>query len=362
MQKESVLAEGPGGMLWAALLRAEGFRGAVTVLPYLNPRQWRDVAMLSFYRRFAGERDRVFVGSTPSANVYRRLGVAAQVGEPFGVDQGVFRKKPNPHATAHAFRIPDGRKLLYAGRIQPDKDLYSLLRVAFRAQILFPDLRAIIASDAVDEDYLNLLRDMTSTLAVHWILNPTRDQLADLYNLADVFVTAATSCFETFGRAPAEALACGTRTIAPRYDGFVEVLAQPGGTLVDVVVGEDGPRVDEERLLRSIYDVLSSTRPPSSDEISAAALRRFGRSHTIRLLAHLTSTAPSEVQPAALPARSFALPPAWLDALSEMDRLPQSEVTSWMWTHEAHARLCDHDAEFVKSVRLNLCDPANFSN
>jgi len=64
------------------------------------------------------------------------------------------RSKPNPDAAARAFNLSDGRKLLYAGRIQPDKDLYSLLRVALRAQILFPDLQIIIASDVVDEDYL----------------------------------------------------------------------------------------------------------------------------------------------------------------------------------------------------------------
>jgi hypothetical protein len=32
MRKDSVLAEGPGGMLWAALLRSEGFRGVAVRL------------------------------------------------------------------------------------------------------------------------------------------------------------------------------------------------------------------------------------------------------------------------------------------------------------------------------------------
>ena len=73
----AVVAEGPGGFLWASLLRAHGFSGTVTVLPYLNPRRWQDVAATCVYRRFAAPGDRIFLGSSPSAAVYRGLGVDA---------------------------------------------------------------------------------------------------------------------------------------------------------------------------------------------------------------------------------------------------------------------------------------------
>src|ERR1044071_9611703 len=65
-----IVFEGPGGFLWAALLRARGFSGTATILPYVNPRRWDDVAAAAVYRHFARADDRVFVGSTPSAGVY----------------------------------------------------------------------------------------------------------------------------------------------------------------------------------------------------------------------------------------------------------------------------------------------------
>ena len=87
-------------------------------------------------------------------------------------------------------------------------------------------------------------RLFTQERRVRLVVNPNREQLADLYSAADVFATASTSHYETFGRAPAEALACGTVAIAPRYDGFVDVLAQPGGRLVDVEFEDDLPRAN----------------------------------------------------------------------------------------------------------------------
>ena len=227
----AVVAEGPGGLLWAALLRARGFAAPVTVLPYLNPRGWHDVAAAALYRRSATAADRIFVGSTPSAAVYRALGVAARVGEPFGVDDARFAVRPGAATTLAELSIPPGRVLLFAGRAQPDKDLYRLVRVGLKARLLFPDLRIVVATHVVDPSYLE---PVGATDGVHVVVDPTPDRLADLYNAADVFVTASTSHFETFGRAPAEALCCGTPAVAPRYDGFAEVLDQAGGTLVDV--------------------------------------------------------------------------------------------------------------------------------
>src|SRR6185436_2805586 len=209
-----VVAEGPGGFLWAAILRAHGFAGGLTILPYLNPRRWFDVACAAAYRSCADPRDRVLVGSTPSARIYRALGLRAQVGEPFGVDCRRFGPRADAGAIAWAMGIPRGRLLLFAGRAQPDKDLYRLLRVGLRARLLFPDLQLVIASHVVDDDYVAVLRGaLGAEQGVHLVIDPTADQLAALYSAADVFATAATSAFETFGRAPAEALVSGTPAV-----------------------------------------------------------------------------------------------------------------------------------------------------
>lgn len=354
----SAVLEGPGGFLWAAVLRAHGFAGSVTVLPYLNPHRWRDVAAVALYRRFAQPGDHVFLGSGPSAAVYASCGIGAAVGEPYGIDDELFRLRPEAERTRRELGIPPGRMLLFAGRAERDKDLYRLLRVGVKAQLLFGDLQLVIASHVVDEAYLAAARErLGGSAGVHFVTGLGREQLADLYSSADAFVTASTSHFETFGRAPAEALACGTAAIAPRYDGFAEVLDQPGGTLVDLDPSSATPAVDEEGLLRAVYDTLSAPRRPAAREVSAAARRRLGRSHTIRLLDYLAGRAARRPgAPAGPPTPE--LPGAWRRPLGEIARRPPREALAWFWDGCDHGRLGAEDAEFAGAVRRSLCVPA----
>jgi glycosyltransferase involved in cell wall biosynthesis len=360
----AVVTEGPGGFLWAALLRARGFSGTVTVLPYLNPRRWYDVAAICLYRRFAAPGDRVFLGSSPSAAVYRCLGVDASVGEPYGIDDQVFGLRPGAAARVRdQLRIPPGRMLLFTGRAQPDKDLYRLLSVGLKARLLFPDLSIVIASHVSDPEYLATARQMLGADAgVHFVADPGRELLADLYNAADLFVTASTSHFETFGRAPAEALACGLPAVAPRYDGFAEVLAQPGGTLVDVHVDEatGAPYLPGELLLRAVYDVLSSPRPPRHD-VAAAARRRFGRSGTIGLLGYLAGETVRDL-PAGTGAVSLArarveLPREWRRPLAQILKGEPMDALRWFWHDCDQVGLSSFDGQFAVRVRQSLCVP-----
>jgi glycosyltransferase involved in cell wall biosynthesis len=364
----AVVAEGPGGFVWAALLRAHGFAGIVTVLPYLNPRRWHDVAAAAVYRRFADPRDRIFLGSTPSAALYRACGVAASVGEPYGIDDRLCKPRPAATRVRAQLDIPPGPLLLFAGRAQPDKDLYRLLRVGLKARLLFPDLQVVIASHVVDPGYLSAARgQLGADSGVHLVNDLSFDQLADLYHTADVFVTAATSHFETFGRAPAEALACGTPTVAPRYDGFAEVLAQPGGTLVEVMLDEAGrPVVAEDRLLRAVYDVLTSP-PAARSQIAATATARFGRTTTIQLLRYLTGSAnapvpgtpeppePEHIEP--VPPAPVTLPAEWRDPLTQIARREPQDALAWFWQGCDHHRLAVHDDAFAAQVRRLLCVP-----
>jgi len=360
----AVVAEGPAGFLWAAILRTAGFTGQVTVLPYLNPRRWYDVGATAVYQRFAHPRDRVYLGSPPSAALYRACGVNACVGEPYGIDDMLFAPRRPASGTRQAFGIPSGRLLLFAGRLQPDKDLHRLLRVGLKARLLFGDLQIVVASHVVDPAYLTDLRErLSGEPGVHFILDPAPEQLADLYNLADVFVTAATSHFETFGRAPAEALACGLPVVAPRYDGFTEVLAQPGGTLVDVDIDASTgtPVADEDKLLRAVYDVLSSPCPPCRADVAAQARSRFGRSRTIRLLDHLVAAEPAppiamshtDLVPAAV-----ELPVAWREPLAAIARGTPIQALSWFLHDCDHDNLAAEDETFAARVRWALCQPA----
>ena len=360
-----LIAEGPAGLLWTAVLRRFGFKGGATVLPYLNPCRWQDVAGAAVYDRFKDPRDRVYVGSTPSARIYRRLGIQAQIGEPFGIDDRRFHPRPHAADVLRRLNIPRGRLLLFVGRAQPDKDLYRLLRAGLKARILFPDLQIAIASHVIDESYIAILRrELGPDSGVHLIERPSNEDLADLYCAADVFVTAATSHFETFGRAPAEALASGTPVVAPRYDGFAEVLDQPGGRLVGIAMEESGPHVREDELLRAVFDVLSANDGPPAAQLSEAAHRRFARSRTIELLAHVvgnTDAPPIDLSDAS----PMVLPAAWDDELRRLAALPAGAALDRVWNGHRDAaafhgvNLSRGNGRFIDAVRRALCVTAS---
>jgi glycosyltransferase involved in cell wall biosynthesis len=353
LRMPAVVLEGPGAFLWVAVLRAHGFAGAVTVLPGLNPRGWRDVLATAMYRRCADRRDRVFAGSRPSAALFSALGVEADVGDPYGVDDRLFRLRPEAYRVRSELDLPNGRLLLYAGRAEQDQDLYSFLQVGLKARLLFPDLGVVVASQVVDDEYLTpVLKNVDDTSGVHIVSDPSRRQLADLYNISNVYLTASTRRFETFGRTPAEALTCGCPSVAPRYDGFVEVLAQPGGTIVDPKIDAvDGtPRADESALLRAVYDVLTVRGGPSREDIADAARRRFGRTQTMGLLRNLVDGSRRRPGCAVEPA-CVELPDAWRKRLAVLAEQPLAAALDWCWDQTEHDRLAEDDGEFEIQVR-----------
>jgi glycosyltransferase involved in cell wall biosynthesis len=355
----AVLLEGPGGFVLAAVLRAQGYTGAVTLLPGLNPRGWRDVLGTAVYRRYADRRDRVFVGSRPSASLFSALGLEVDVGEPDGVDDRVFRIRPEAERVRSELDLPPGRLLLYAGRVQQDKDLYSVIQIGLKARLLFPDLSVVVASQMMDDGYLApVLKNLDDGSGVHFARRPSPRQLADLYNIADVCLTASTSRYETFGRAPAEALVCGCPSVAPRYDGFVEVLAQPGGTIVDPKIDTvDGtPRADEFGLLRAVYDVLTSNRRPAREDIADVARRRFARPQTMGLLRNLLDGSPRRPGSVVAPA-DLEFPVPWRERLATLSRRSQDDALAWCWRETEHDRLAEQDGEFEVQVRRALCVP-----
>jgi glycosyltransferase involved in cell wall biosynthesis len=283
------------------------------------------------------------------------------VAEPFGIDDRVFQKRTDTGPVLDHLRVPArGPLLLFAGRCEPDKDLHRLLSVALKAGLLFPELRVVLASHHVDRAYASALsRILKSEERVSLVLNPTREQLAALYCAATLFATASTSHFETFGRAPAEAMACGTMAIAPRYDGFAEVLAQPGGCMVDLEFEQGAPRASEASFLRAIYEALSFPPRASGEEIARTAQHRFGRARTLRTLQYLASPFPqpepsgSELNEGTAPC-TLNVPDEWRAAMRRIELLNPGAALALLWEDRelrSHAR---HDETFRTSIRCSL--------
>jgi len=145
---------------------------------------------------------------------------------PYAIDTEAF------HPPAGA--APDlSSRLLYAGRLHPEKGVHLLL-AAFR-QVLaeHPELTlAVIGPSAADaggggEAYLAQLRELAKGLPVEWH-EPSYDpsRLADLYRSCAWFVyPSLAESGESFGVAPLEAMACGCVPLLSKlrcFEDFVE--------------------------------------------------------------------------------------------------------------------------------------------
>jgi hypothetical protein len=115
--------------------------------------------------------------------------------------------------------------------------------------------------------------------------------------------------------------------------------------------------VNEDLLLRAVYDVLSSKAPPR-EEVATAARRRFARSTTISALRYLTDAAITPAPPTVVPRAALILPPQWQQPQAEIATREPLDALSWLLTECDHARFANHDDAFALAVRRSLCAPS----
>lgn len=169
---------------------------------------------------------------------------------PLGVDHDVFlAARPDP-VLRRRLAPDDVPLLVHAGRLSPEKHV-----------VLLPDVLVAMDQPAImaiagSGPSAAALRRRAIRLGVGDRMRmlghiPDRHALATLLATADCFVH--TNPDEVYGLAPLEALAAGTRVVAPRGGGLKDVLADRGAVLVD----PDGAA----SLARGVTVALGSPRP-----------------------------------------------------------------------------------------------------
>jgi len=113
---------------------------------------------------------------------------------------------------------------------------------------------------------------------VHWLGILPREQLAQVYGAADVFVMPSRA--ETFGLVMLEAMACGTPVAAYPVDGPLEVLGQHDGRIEGGVLDED--------LACAWYRALAITRQAARRRAMQFSWEQASR----QFLAHLVPARP----------------------------------------------------------------------
>jgi phosphatidyl-myo-inositol alpha-mannosyltransferase len=202
---------------------------------------------------------RIAVSETAARFVSDRLGDGIRV-IPNGVDVERFG------AAAPAEDLPPGRRLLWVGRLDPQKGFRVAVRAFERLAPEVPDLTFVVAGDGKDR---SALAELPLPVRERVIVLGTvdRDRLPRYLAAADAFVSPAVGQ-ESFGIVLVEAMASGLPVVATDIPGYREVVD-------DGVEGLLVPPRDPAALADSLQRVLE-------DEELAKSLGEAGRARARR--------------------------------------------------------------------------------
>jgi alpha-1,6-mannosyltransferase len=168
--------------------------------------------------------DLVWCASDWAADNLRGRGITNVEVLPFGTDKGTFKPQPRDRAWLASMGLdPDRPVLLYAGRLDREKGIATLMR-GLEDLLRLPSRPQILVSgrgyyqeffEAFRHPDYRYLGYLTSTA-----------EMARLYSSADLLI--ATCSVETFGLAVLEALTSGLPTLSANDGGGSEVVRKSG--------------------------------------------------------------------------------------------------------------------------------------
>jgi D-inositol-3-phosphate glycosyltransferase len=171
---------------------------------------------------------------------------------PCGVDTELFA--PMDPASARAeLGLPDGRLILYVGRLTPIKGLETLLE---SVALLVPRPTLLIIGGDQDEPFnahVAHLRTLVASRAlepsVKFLGAQPQERLRRYYAASDV--TVMPSYYESFGMVALEAMACGSPVIASNVGGLTTTVREG---VTGFLVPEGDPAALTERIATVLGD------------------------------------------------------------------------------------------------------------
>ena len=292
-----IVGDSMAGFLWHALFRLAGDRTPFLLVPRINHvSPWQCYALF-LSSQLCGPRDILFAGCQSSRRSFGRFGFRCEPRDlpscalP-GIDLKLFRPLTDRAELRTAFGLPGDRDvLLYTGRVDRDKNLLELFEI-------FAAVRAKRAAELVvcfhfhNETYLARCCERALEIGnIRFVERPDPETLVRYYNAADLFVSAGVSVFETFGRSPVEAMACGTPSVVSAYNGFRDTINPSTGFLVPTVRkdGKGWPQQpDVSRLSATVLEALADRETlREKSRVGVERARRWDRSAILNQLLEL---------------------------------------------------------------------------
>ncbi len=193
---------------------------------------------------------------------------------PFPLDTDEFRPQDNDvHIYIRKkFNIPLGSPLLlYAGRINIQKNIHTLLKIFKELIKVFPSARLCIAGGGDRRGFLEFgvensgyKRFIQEKCVKYGIADKVimagcleKKELIPLYSSADVLLNCTVDYGENFGYAQVEAMACGTPVICSNWGGLKDtVIHGQTGYHMPVILSNNGVKVDWQKGLIALISLL----------------------------------------------------------------------------------------------------------
>lgn len=282
-----IVGECTGAFLWHAVFRLAGDATPFALIPHFNHVSPVHAYAALLSSQLALPNDILFAGSLAACHPFTQFGFRCDPLYPLGINLEEFRPLPVTKCAIRAsLGLPeDADILLYAGRLEQDKNVLELLEVFHhvgqrRRAVL------VICYHFWSEHYLQQCKERSVEIRhVRFIRKPSQIALVRYYNAADLFVSTAVSDFETFGRAPIEAMACGTPPVVPAYDGFRETVPAACGMLVPTTRNGYHKWPDVSAFAEAILAMLADRQ--ALGERSRAGVQhaqRFARQSSLRAM------------------------------------------------------------------------------
>lgn len=169
--------------------------------------------------------------------------------------------------------------ILFAGKMTRFKGIDILMEAAATYEDERPNAITVLAGDGEERANLMAQAEDLGLKRVHFIGNVAQDELARLYNIADIDLVPSRR--EPFGLVAVEAMACGTPVVATNQGGLPDFVNHEVGELVNPEDPADLARGIVETLDRALAD--RSWR----DDIAAYASGNYSQAVIIRELDEL---------------------------------------------------------------------------
>ena len=177
---------------------------------------------------------------------------------------------------AHGLDYQGEDIILFAGKMTRFKGIDILMDAAAIYEAACPNALTVLAGDGEERQNLEAQAASLGLSRVHFIGNVAQDELARLYNIADIDLVPSRR--EPFGLVAVEAMACGTPVVATNQGGLPDFVNHEVGELVNPEDPVDWARGITETLARALEN------PAWREDIAAYASGNYSQAVIIREL------------------------------------------------------------------------------